>query len=82
MKCFVCYQLGHYVGQCLKNKKGEVKHVAICTVARVEEGSSQFETTFSMASGLSFNIVSSVEWNVDVGASRHITYDKDLFSRF
>jgi hypothetical protein len=34
-----------------------------------------------MVSCLSSNIVSSVGWYVDSGASRHMTYDKKLFSR-
>jgi hypothetical protein len=47
-----------------------MKQVAIGTVVGVEDPS-QFKTTFSIASCLSSNIVSSVGWNVDSGASRH-----------
>jgi hypothetical protein len=39
----------------------------------------KFETTFSMVSCLSSNIMSSVGWYVDSGALRHMTYDKTLF---
>jgi hypothetical protein len=48
-----------------------MKQVVAGTVAGVEEMTSQFETAFSMASCLSSNIVSSVGWYVDSGASRH-----------
>jgi hypothetical protein len=36
----------------------------------------------AMVSCLSSNIVSSVGWYVDSGASRHMTYDRSLFNRF
>ena len=43
-----------------------MKHVATRTIASVEENDSKFETTFSMVSCLSSNIVSkSVGWYVD-----------------
>jgi hypothetical protein len=74
--------MGHYASQCPLKKKGKgVKQVVVGTVAGVEEINSQFETTFSMASCLSSNIVSSVGWYVDSGASRHMTYDRSLFNR-
>ena len=41
-----------------------------------------FEMDRALLSCLSSNIVSSVGWCVDIGASRHITYNRSLFSRF
>jgi hypothetical protein len=67
-----------------RGREGTVEIVARSagTIAGVDELSSQLETTFSMVSCLSSNIVSSVGWYVDNGASRHMTYDKKLFNRF
>jgi hypothetical protein len=38
-----------------------------------------FEMDMALFSCLSSNIVSSVGWCVDIGASRHVTYDMYLF---
>jgi len=66
--------MGHYASQ--SPEEGKAKQGEIFTTTGVDEGSSQFETAFSMASFLSSNTVSSVGWYVDSGASRHMTYDK------
>jgi hypothetical protein len=80
--CFRCHEMGHYASECpLKKGKG-MKYVAVGTIAGVGEDHSQFETTFSMASCLSCNIVTSVGWYVDNRASRHMTYDRSSFSKF
>ena len=42
---------------------------------------SLFDTSFSMDSCLSTNIVSSVGWYVDNGASRHMTFNRPLFNK-
>ena len=46
-----------------------------------DEMISQFDTSFSMDSCLSTNIVSSVGWHVDNGASRHMMFNRPLFNK-
>jgi hypothetical protein len=78
---------GHYANQCLEKKKGKAKKQRKdCRECRdcigLDELESKLETAFSMVSCLSTNTVSSVGWYVDSGASRHMTYDRKIFSRF
>jgi len=70
VKCFRCHQLGNYAIQCLE-KKGKAKHVVVGTIEGVDEGSSQFETSFSMVSCLCSSIVSVLDgmwvvWHQDI----------------
>jgi hypothetical protein len=71
----------HYAKKILK-KKGKAKQVANGTFAGVDEDSFQFETTFSLIFCLSFNIIYNVGWYVNIGESRHMTYDGILFKKF
>jgi hypothetical protein len=80
--CFQCHKMGLYANQCLLKKKGKgAKQVAVGIVVGVEEDSSKFEVAFSMVSCFFSNIMFSVGWYVDSGASRHMTYDRSLFNR-
>jgi hypothetical protein len=74
--------LRNYASQCSEKKKGKAKQVLDGTVARVNEGSSQYNTTFSMVLCLYPNTLSCVGWNMDSGASKHMTYDMKLSRRF
>ena len=58
-----------------------MKQATVGIVTRVDEMMSQFDTSFSMDSYLSTNIVSSVGWYVDNGASRHMTFNRSLFNK-
>jgi hypothetical protein len=74
--------MGLYANQCPSNKNGKRKKYDVArSITCVEEYSSQFETTFSMVSCFPSNTMSSVEWYVDSGASRHLNYAKSLFNR-
>jgi hypothetical protein len=72
--------------QCPEKKKGEGKQQqqkqfvrSAKASARVDELTSKLDATFSMVSRLSSNIVSSVGWYVENGASKHMIFNKKAF---
>jgi hypothetical protein len=77
--CFLCHDMWINFSHFLLKKGKGMKHVATGIVTGVKEDSSQFETTFSMASWFSSNAMSSIGWYVDNVASRHMTCDNSLF---
>ena len=75
VRCFHCYEVGHYVTNCPhnKSKKGSSKG------SDGEALASQFELDFSLIACMVSSMVGCV-WYLDSGASFHMFGDKNIFS--
>jgi hypothetical protein len=87
IKYFNYIKHGHYSSQCLE-KKGEgmqqqqVQFEGSFNGPCVDELKIRIDTTFALVLCLSTNTISSFGWYVDSGASRHMTYDINIFNVF
>ena len=75
VKCFHYHEHGHYATNCPQKKKN--KKASRCTVG--EDFTLQFELEFSLITCMVSSVMGSV-WYLDIGASFHMTRDKEIFN--
>jgi hypothetical protein len=78
VKCFQCHKMGHFASQCPKKKKKNKPQMAAS--AKVDEFAKRFEEDFCFIACMSSTTVSDI-WFVDSGASCHMTWHKEFFTR-
>ena len=76
LKIFHCHDHGHYATNCPQRKKNNKKAPGATTS---EALASQFEFYFSLITCMVSSAMGSVLY-LDIGASLHMTGDKELFS--